>query len=180
MSKQTTFTLTLLLGLSVVVPGSAGYLSARMDAVEQAHRELVALEIRLREERLTVPDEQARQTETIAVPAPALCGAPLQPRPRKAPMPAALIPVPVEAVPTGPPQAEAMPVPPAAAEFGEKGLGEQRRPSERKRRHRERQEEVIISERSTAGENAWPRRSPRRAPGVSAAPGRSQVEALTN
>ncbi|MER6825319.1 hypothetical protein ABT352_04965 [Streptosporangium sp. NPDC000563] len=52
MSKQTSFTLMLLLAFSVVVPGSAGYLSVKMEAIGQAHRELVTLENRIRGERL--------------------------------------------------------------------------------------------------------------------------------
>ncbi|MER7208039.1 hypothetical protein ABT340_13310 [Streptosporangium sp. NPDC000239] len=80
MSKQTTFTLTFLAGLSVIVPGCAGYLSARMDAVERAHRELVSLESRIRQERLISPvveaeDSPARfRNETVAVPGVTLCG----------------------------------------------------------------------------------------------------------
>ncbi|MFB9674932.1 hypothetical protein [Streptosporangium vulgare] len=52
MSKQTSFTLMLLLAFSVVVPGSAGYLSVKMEAIGQAHRELLTLESRIRAERL--------------------------------------------------------------------------------------------------------------------------------
>ncbi|MEU4533694.1 hypothetical protein AB0G15_02395 [Streptosporangium sp. NPDC023825] len=52
MSKQTSFTLMLLLAFSVVVPGSAGYLSVKMEAIGQAHRELLTLENRIRAERL--------------------------------------------------------------------------------------------------------------------------------
>ncbi|MGJ6965049.1 hypothetical protein ACSDR0_24375 [Streptosporangium sp. G11] len=52
MSKQTSFTLMLLLAFSVIVPGSAGYLSVKMEALGQAHRELVTLENRIRDERL--------------------------------------------------------------------------------------------------------------------------------
>ncbi|MFI7533830.1 hypothetical protein [Streptosporangium sp. NPDC049376] len=80
MSKQTTFTLTFLAGLSVIVPGCAGYLSARMDAVERAHRELVSLESRIRQEQLIPPvaeaeDSPARfRNETVAVPGVTLCG----------------------------------------------------------------------------------------------------------
>ncbi len=52
MSKQTSFTLMLLLAFSVIVPGSAGYLSVKMEAIGQAHRELLTLENRIRAERL--------------------------------------------------------------------------------------------------------------------------------
>ncbi|MBB2909000.1 hypothetical protein FHS43_000246 [Streptosporangium becharense] len=61
MSKQTAFALTLLVALSVVVPGSAGYLSAKMDAIERAHRELLSLENRLRRERLAAQAEEAER-----------------------------------------------------------------------------------------------------------------------
>ncbi|GIH90909.1 hypothetical protein ACFFMN_31970 [Planobispora siamensis] len=59
-SRQTTFTLACMTVLSVVVPGSAGYLSARLDAVDRAHQRLASLEERLREEQL------ARQDRTVA------------------------------------------------------------------------------------------------------------------
>ncbi|MEU9834311.1 hypothetical protein AB0D67_22525 [Streptosporangium sp. NPDC048047] len=98
MSKQTAFTLTFLLGLSVIVPGSAGYLSARIDAVEQAHRRLMALENRLREERLITPARQESWLRTLAAPAPCPVMAQPQPRRRGAPMTAGLIPAPVEAL----------------------------------------------------------------------------------
>lgn len=98
MSKQTTFTLTFLLGLSVIVPGSAGYLSARMDAVEQAHHRLVALENRLREERLITPARQESWLRMLAAPAPCPVMAQPQTRRRGTPMPAGLIPAPVEAL----------------------------------------------------------------------------------
>ncbi|MEU3167881.1 hypothetical protein [Streptosporangium sp. NPDC006930] len=62
MSKQTSFTLMLLLVFSVVVPGSAGYLSVKMEAIGQAHRELVTLENRIRGERLAA---RIRKVERI-------------------------------------------------------------------------------------------------------------------
>ncbi|MEV4375269.1 hypothetical protein [Streptosporangium sp. NPDC049644] len=52
MSRQTAFTLMLLLAFSVIVPGSAGYLSVKMEAIDQAHQELLTLESRLRHEKL--------------------------------------------------------------------------------------------------------------------------------
>ncbi|GAA2880555.1 hypothetical protein GCM10010517_43160 [Streptosporangium fragile] len=76
MSKQTTFALTLLVSFSVVVPGSAGYLSAKMEAIEHAHRELLALENRLRQERLVAQAEEAertRRTQPVSAPARAPC-----------------------------------------------------------------------------------------------------------
>lgn len=84
MSKQTTFTLTFLAGLSVIVPGCAGYLSARMDAVERAHRELVSLESRIRQEQLIAPVAEGSpiwaRNETVAVPGMTLCD--IKPRPQ--------------------------------------------------------------------------------------------------
>ncbi|MEU4830583.1 hypothetical protein [Streptosporangium sp. NPDC023615] len=52
MSKQTAFVLMLLLAFSVIVPGSAGYLSVKMEAIGQAHRDLLSLESRFHRERL--------------------------------------------------------------------------------------------------------------------------------
>ncbi|MEV4094602.1 hypothetical protein [Streptosporangium saharense] len=86
MSKQTTFTLTFLAGLSVIVPGCAGYLSAKMDAVERAHRELVSLESRIRQEQLIAPVAGAEgspiraRNEAAAVPGMTLCD--IRPRPQ--------------------------------------------------------------------------------------------------
>ncbi|TMR13716.1 hypothetical protein ETD86_30215 [Nonomuraea turkmeniaca] len=47
MSKQMTFALACMVVLSALVPGVAGYLSARMEAIEAAERNLRALEARL-------------------------------------------------------------------------------------------------------------------------------------
>jgi hypothetical protein len=47
MSKQLTFTLACAVALSAIVPGAAGYLSARLEAVESAERNLHAVEARL-------------------------------------------------------------------------------------------------------------------------------------
>ncbi|SEU39956.1 hypothetical protein SAMN05421811_117146 [Nonomuraea wenchangensis] len=47
MSKQTTFALACVVVLSALVPGVAGYLTARMEAIEAAERNLRALEARL-------------------------------------------------------------------------------------------------------------------------------------
>ncbi|PZG22952.1 hypothetical protein C1J01_02290 [Nonomuraea aridisoli] len=47
MSKQLTFTLACAVVLSAVVPGVAGYLSARFEAIESAERNLRAIEARL-------------------------------------------------------------------------------------------------------------------------------------
>ncbi|WP_440067901.1 hypothetical protein [Streptosporangium sp. OZ121] len=62
MSKQTSFTLMLLLAFSVVVPGSAGYLSVKMEAIGQAHRELLTLESRIRAERLAARIRKMERT----------------------------------------------------------------------------------------------------------------------
>ncbi|GAA3443572.1 hypothetical protein [Planomonospora venezuelensis] len=82
-SRQATFTLACVALLSVLVPGCAGYLSARMEALDQAHLRLSALEERLREANTT----QARMT-VAAVPIP--CETPSRPRP--APPPAEVVP----------------------------------------------------------------------------------------
>ncbi|SDL57870.1 hypothetical protein SAMN05421874_12456 [Nonomuraea maritima] len=47
MSKQTTFMLACAVVLSALVPGVAGYLSGRLEAIETAERNLRALEARL-------------------------------------------------------------------------------------------------------------------------------------
>lgn len=105
MSKQTTFTLTFLVAVSVIVPGSAGYLSARMDAVEQARSELLSLENRLREERHDALAEeielvrQARRARVTAEPAPTPCeamGRSDQERRKQPPRPTAIVPGPME------------------------------------------------------------------------------------
>ncbi|MEU8382502.1 hypothetical protein [Streptosporangium sp. NPDC048865] len=62
MSKQTSFTLMLLLAFSVVVPGSAGYLSVKMEAIDRAHRELLTLESRIRAERLAARIRKLERT----------------------------------------------------------------------------------------------------------------------
>ena len=46
-SKQMTFTLACAVVLSALVPGMAGYISARMEAIATAERNLQALETRL-------------------------------------------------------------------------------------------------------------------------------------
>ncbi|MEO3869702.1 hypothetical protein ABGB18_12805 [Nonomuraea sp. B12E4] len=47
MSKQTTFALACAVVLSALIPGVAGYLSARMESLESAERNLRVLEARL-------------------------------------------------------------------------------------------------------------------------------------
>jgi hypothetical protein len=104
MSKQTTFTLTFLVAISAIIPGSAGYLSARMDAVEQARRELVSFESRLRQERHEELAEeielvrQARRSRTVIAAGPTPCtalGHPGQDRGGQPPKPAAIAPEPM-------------------------------------------------------------------------------------
>ncbi|MGW3351105.1 hypothetical protein ACWDA3_48060 [Nonomuraea rubra] len=63
MSKQMTFTLACAVVLSAVVPGVAGYLSARLEAIETAERNLRALETRL-------SVREARDTRAVSLPAP--------------------------------------------------------------------------------------------------------------
>ncbi|MGN9843768.1 hypothetical protein ACTMTI_37150 [Nonomuraea sp. H19] len=81
MSKQMTFTLAIAVVLSALVPGVAGYLSARLEAIEAAERNLRALEARLdlREARdarpvsfpagclRTPPEQQLEQAPAIAL-----------------------------------------------------------------------------------------------------------------
>lgn len=179
MSKQTTFTLTFLVGLSVIVPGCAGYLAARMDAVEQAHRELLSLESRIRQERLVAPTpetvEQGQgQGRTVAVPGTVPCRVPSQAERghREEPVPAALIPVPA-GLPPG--EAPAAGSPPA-------GAGQERQRTtdhERRRRHRERQEQTGVPGQGTADRES-PSYSSQRAPDEDGIAGFSQAEAPTN
>ncbi|MFC4010942.1 hypothetical protein ACFOY2_27190 [Nonomuraea purpurea] len=65
MSKQVTFTLASAVVLSALVPGVAGYLSARLEAIESAERNLQALETRL-------DIRQARDARPVSFPAPCL------------------------------------------------------------------------------------------------------------
>ncbi|KAB8190388.1 hypothetical protein FH608_036155 [Nonomuraea phyllanthi] len=65
MSRQMTFTLACVVVLSALVPGVAGYLSARMEAIEAAERNLHALEARLHL-------REAREARPVSFPAPCL------------------------------------------------------------------------------------------------------------
>lgn len=65
LSKQMTFTLACAVVLSALVPGVAGYLSARLEAIEAAERNLHALEARL-------DVREARDTRPVSYPAPCL------------------------------------------------------------------------------------------------------------
>ncbi|MFI7701797.1 hypothetical protein [Nonomuraea sp. NPDC049480] len=65
MSKQTTFALACAVVLSALVPGLAGYLSARLEAIEAAERNLRALEARL-------DLREARDARPVSFPAPCL------------------------------------------------------------------------------------------------------------
>ncbi|WP_345567996.1 hypothetical protein [Nonomuraea rosea] len=65
MSKQMTFTLACAVVLSALVPGVAGYLSARLEAIESAERNLRALEVRLHV-------REARDARAVSYPAPCL------------------------------------------------------------------------------------------------------------
>jgi hypothetical protein len=79
MSKQMTFTLACAVVLSALGPGVAGYLSARLEAIESAERNLQALEQRL-------DRREARDARPVSWPAP--CGR-MTPAPRFQPVPAA-------------------------------------------------------------------------------------------
>ncbi|WP_133061652.1 hypothetical protein [Streptosporangium minutum] len=207
MSKQTTFTLTFLVGLSVLVPGSAGYLSAKMDAVQRAYRDLVSLESRFREEQLLAPVQEEPQIQTIAVPA-MPCEIPLlsQPKRKRAPAPPALIPVPVEALPAealpgAPEPAEGLRIEPlpddaGPAEPGESRIGDRRSFAEhgdeagretgrqigrevgREVRRPEPRDQIVISERSMVEEEApLPSVPLRRIPSGTGYPRSDQAEA---
>ncbi|MFC4112698.1 hypothetical protein [Nonomuraea zeae] len=65
MSKQMTFTLACAVVLSALVPGLAGFFSARLEAIESAERNLRALETRLHV-------RQARDARPVSFPAPCL------------------------------------------------------------------------------------------------------------
>lgn len=172
MSKQTTFTLTLLTGISVIVPGCAGYLSARMEAVEQARRELVSLESRILQERLSAPPpagtEQGRR-QTIAVPGAVPCDVPPRPATRrgKEAIAAGLIPVPSDLLPAGSARAEAR----------------QQRRAEQEHRRRKRPERPGAPEKEPATGESPPRSTSRHAPGGGGAAGSAragQTELLAN
>ncbi|WP_336209813.1 hypothetical protein [Nonomuraea sp. LPB2021202275-12-8] len=60
-SKQMTFTLACAVVASALIPGVAGYVSARMEAIESAERSLRALEVRLQA-------RQARGVRTVSIP----------------------------------------------------------------------------------------------------------------
>ncbi|GAA4235454.1 hypothetical protein FHR32_003232 [Streptosporangium album] len=149
MSKQTTLTLTFLVGLSVLVPGSAGYLSARMDAVQRAYRDLVSLESRLRDEQLLAQASKEAQIRMVAVPLPCRIPPSSSSKRKKARMPAALIPVPVqplppEALPATPRPTEGLrieplPADPEAAGPGRRKIGGRYPPAEDGRGHTQRE-----------------------------------------
>ncbi|GAA5074784.1 hypothetical protein HNP84_007445 [Thermocatellispora tengchongensis] len=48
LSRQATFTVTCAIALSAIVPGAAGYLSGRLEAIEKAERDLRSLEAEIR------------------------------------------------------------------------------------------------------------------------------------
>jgi hypothetical protein len=96
LSKQMTFTLTCAALVTIMLSGTAGYLSARMEALDRAEQRLRMMEFKLRQEAVSV--------RPVAVPAP---GAPCQAPSRRAenqgpddepPMPAAFVPVPVDSL----------------------------------------------------------------------------------
>ncbi|MEV4174536.1 hypothetical protein [Nonomuraea sp. NPDC049709] len=65
MSKQLTFMLACAVVLSALIPGVAGYLSARMEALEAAESNLRALEARL-------DVREARDARPVSFPTPCL------------------------------------------------------------------------------------------------------------
>ncbi|TMR95276.1 hypothetical protein [Nonomuraea basaltis] len=83
MSKQMTFALACVVVLSALIPGVAGYLSARLEAIEAAERNLRALEARL-------DLREARDARPVSFPAPCL-HTPPPPTPRLQEMPAAAL-----------------------------------------------------------------------------------------
>ncbi|MGN9785013.1 hypothetical protein ACTMTF_26520 [Nonomuraea sp. ZG12] len=60
-SKQMAFTLACAVVASAVIPGLAGYVSARLEAIESAERSLRALEARLEA-------REARGVRTVSIP----------------------------------------------------------------------------------------------------------------
>ncbi|NUP03282.1 MAG: hypothetical protein HOV96_34500 [Nonomuraea sp.] len=77
LSKQMTFALACAVVLSALVPGVAGYLSARLEAIESAERNLHALEARL-------DVREARDARPVSYPAPCL-RTPVTPRIQQVP-----------------------------------------------------------------------------------------------
>ncbi len=69
MSKQMTFTLACALVLATVIPGAAGYLSARLEAIEAAERNLRAVEARLNA-RMVREGREAKEERPVSLPAP--------------------------------------------------------------------------------------------------------------
>ncbi|WP_327088158.1 hypothetical protein OIE66_38515 [Nonomuraea sp. NBC_01738] len=67
MSKQVTFTLACAVALSAVIPGVAGYLSARIDSLNAAERRLHAQEVRL---NARIARENHDVTRLVSYPAP--------------------------------------------------------------------------------------------------------------
>jgi hypothetical protein len=181
MSKQTTFTLTFLVAVSVIVPGSAGYLSARMDAVEQARSELLSLENRLREERHDALAEeielvrQARRSRATAEPAPTPCeamGRSGQERRRQPPKPTAIVPGPMEHEAERSLQERLRGERLLEASLSREIVREGRRLAEleRRRKNREHRERLAVPGLSTATEEISPPEHYRRAQQESPAP----------
>jgi hypothetical protein len=191
MSKQTTFTLTFLVAISVIVPGSAGYLSAKMDTVERARRELVSLESRLRQERHEALAEeielvrQARRSRAVAALAPTPCAAmghPGQERGKQPPKPTAIVPGPMgheaERLLEERLRGEEL----LEARISEKIIREGRRLAEleRRRKSREHREKLVVPELSTVTEEILPPEHYRRAQRESPAPESPQPDVPAN
>ncbi|WP_219462435.1 hypothetical protein [Nonomuraea rhizosphaerae] len=74
MSGQLTFTIACAVVLSAVVPGTLGYLSARLEVLQSAERNLHALETRLQAREL-------RDARPVSFPAPCAPGRSRRPEP---------------------------------------------------------------------------------------------------
>ncbi|MEV4058897.1 hypothetical protein [Nonomuraea dietziae] len=83
MSKQLTFTIACAAVLSTVIPGAAGYFSARLDAVEAAEQRVSALHQRL-----------ATKVAKISLPRPCGPNGETRTKPEREPVPAAFVPAP--------------------------------------------------------------------------------------
>jgi hypothetical protein len=88
MSRRMTFTLACALVFSAVVPGTAGYLSARLEAIQSAERNLHALEARLHARMV----REARDARPVSFPTPCAPGTDRSRAERRQPPAAALVP----------------------------------------------------------------------------------------
>ncbi|MEV0582945.1 hypothetical protein [Nonomuraea sp. NPDC050310] len=84
MGKQLTFSLACAAVMSALLPGAAGYLSARMEAIEAAELRLQTMEIRLQR-------GSTQQVRPVSFPRPCEMASPL---PTEPPAAAAFVPAP--------------------------------------------------------------------------------------